>query len=134
MLRYAFEKQNSKTQHLPVFGCFELKQYLKSKKDAERGNTKLPSDQYRINEMLKPYPDFTLLLDKPNQKKENNSQLLLNVLTNQSSLTDSLHHGGYHRKDIGQYSVPDSEEKFILKDLLDDESEEEKVEDMFSSN
>ena len=61
-MRYVYDKAYETP--LPVFGCFELKQFLKSKKDAERGNVKMPSDHFRINEMLKPYPSFQVIVEK----------------------------------------------------------------------
>ena len=74
MLRFLYEEvHNTKKidKQLPVYGCTELKQYLKSKKDADRGNNKMPGESQRINEMLEQYPNFNILIEKLSLEKYN---------------------------------------------------------------
>ena len=60
---------NDSELSLPIFGCFELKQYCRSKKDTDRGIIRMPGDQTRINLRLDPFPNFRLLLDYLKQRK-----------------------------------------------------------------
>ena len=110
--------QSPKERQLPVFGCYELKQYLKTKKDAERGNKKMPGEAQRINDILEPYPNFSFLIDKLALERHSKKKIISNKIdmpqmpkfmsitqkgSNQGSAAreEELHHGGYQREEAG---------------------------------
>lgn len=49
---------SDKAKSLSIFGCYELKEFYKSKKDFERGIEKLPGERYVINSYMEPCLNF----------------------------------------------------------------------------
>jgi len=95
---------------LPIFGCFELKQYYKSQKDATRGIEKMPGDHLIINKRLASYPDFNIIIeyirsrstDQWRTSSFNFKQPFQSMIGQPKQQNNAvLHHGG-HQKDTNQ--------------------------------
>lgn len=50
------KKQVQSSKNISIYGCYELKEFYKSKKDSERGIEKLPGEHMLIN--LEPCLNF----------------------------------------------------------------------------